>query len=239
MGAFTVAMLALVYMSLFEKELIADGLSWLEARIQTWGKWNYAIAGVTAAIESFPLLGIVVPGMNVMLIVGGFFGAIGQTELMLMMFAAAVGAVLGNAVGYWLGVRYGYGFFKKYGEYTIGIGPVEYKYLQAAIAKKGVWFLVLGKWHNTTSCIVPFIAGSMGMRAGVFWLWNILGAVVWAVGIISLGVVSAKSWQNILDNSGWVGLMFIALVGGYIYFFQRAAFVRYWREKQAEIEARE
>ena len=216
--------------------MMGDAIKWLEVQIKTWGNWNYLIALVTACIETFPILGIVVPGLNVMLLVGGFFGGQGEIQLLLMMACAIIGAILGNFFGYWLGVHYGADFLKKYGAYTVGIGPTEYKYLQSALDKQGFWFLVLGKFHGTTRSLIPLLAGATRMNAKRFWFLNILGSVVWAVSIILLGVVFAQYWEIMLEQSGWISVMIMGSIGGYIYFFQRKGFKKYWKEKQKELD---
>lgn len=38
------------------------------------GNWNYLLAFVFSIIESFPVIGTMVPGMQVLLLIGGFFG---------------------------------------------------------------------------------------------------------------------------------------------------------------------
>ena len=48
-------------------------IDWIGARIVLLGKWNYLILFVTAMAESFPFVGAVLPGMNIMILVGGFF----------------------------------------------------------------------------------------------------------------------------------------------------------------------
>ena len=64
---------AIVLISLVKPEWLKDAIAWIGALIQTLGNWNYAIAFASACIESLPLIGTAVPGMNVMILVGGFW----------------------------------------------------------------------------------------------------------------------------------------------------------------------
>ena len=70
---FTVATLALVVISFARPEWIKDGVVWIGELIKTLGSWNYLIAFLSACVESLPIIGTAVPGMNVMILVGGFW----------------------------------------------------------------------------------------------------------------------------------------------------------------------
>lgn len=96
---FTVATLALIIISFVRPEWIKNGVAWIGELIQILGSWNYLIAFLSACIESLPIIGTAVPGMNVMILVGGFWGAEHMIPTILL---AAIGAMLGNYLGYWI-----------------------------------------------------------------------------------------------------------------------------------------
>ncbi len=70
---FTVATLALIIISFVRPEWIKNGVVWIGELIKVLGNWNYLIAFLSACIESLPIIGTAVPGMNVMILVGGFW----------------------------------------------------------------------------------------------------------------------------------------------------------------------
>ena len=55
--------------------------------------------------------------MNIMILVGGFWGKIHLIETILF---ASIGAMLGNYFGYFIGKKYGKNIIENYGDY-IGI----------------------------------------------------------------------------------------------------------------------
>lgn len=112
-GLFMAITFGLLIVVLFKKEWIVEFLSYMETLVNSWGNWNYLVAFVFSVIESFPVIGVLVPGMQVMLIVGGFFG---RDHLPETIAVCAMGAIVGNFVGYALGKRYGKAFFKEYGD---------------------------------------------------------------------------------------------------------------------------
>ncbi len=145
--------------------------------------------------------------------------------------------MLGNYLGYWIGKWYGTKIIEKYGDW-IGLGKTETRILHKQIEKNGFWYIVLGKFHNFTRAFVPFIAGASGMREDKFWMYNMVGSIVWAMSIITLGILFIDNYESILDNLGKIMLGVIIVVALYIYRFKRDAWNTYLRDKQAEIEER-
>lgn len=229
---FGLVIFALTAIAVFKPEYIERFIAWMERQINSLGAWNYAIAFTSSIIESFPVIGVLVPGQQVMLLVGGFFG---RDNLLPLILIAIIGALIGNAIGYFLGKWYGAGFLERYGDW-FGLGRTELKYLHHQIEKNGAWFVIFGKFHNFTRAFVPFIAGSMGMHTGRFWIYNIIGSILWATTIITLGVAFVTYYKIILAYISYVLLGILIFVALYVYFFKREAFKKYLREKEAEIE---
>lgn len=66
---FTILSIVLVIVSLIKPDWIKFGIEWIGELIKTLGNWNYLIAFTSACIESLPIIGTAVPGMNVMILV--------------------------------------------------------------------------------------------------------------------------------------------------------------------------
>jgi membrane protein DedA with SNARE-associated domain len=229
---FTVLTLTLIIISFARPEWIKDGIAWIGALIQTLGNWNYLIAFASACIESLPIIGTAVPGMNVMILVGGFWG---KYHVIPTIALAALGAMIGNYLGYWIGKWYGTELIEKYGDW-FWVGRTEAAILHRQLEKNGFWYIVLGKFHNFTRAFVPFIAGASGMQERKFWLYNMIGSIIWAICINTLGIVFIDNYETILDNLGKIMLWLFVCIGLYIYYFQRDGWNRYIRDKQREIE---
>ncbi len=193
---FALATFAILIISFVRPEWIKSAIEWIGALIETLGNWNYLIAFLSACIESLPIIGTVMPGMNIMILVGGFWG---KTHMIGTIALAALGAMIGNYIGYWIGKWYGQEIIEKYGDW-IGLGKTEQKILEKQLAKNGFWYIVLGKFHNFTRAFMPFIAGASRMGEKQFWLYNMVGSVIWAVTIILLGIFFIDKYELILDN---------------------------------------
>lgn len=61
--------LVLIVISLVNPDLIKSAIAWIGQLILTLGNWNYLIAFASACIESLPIIGTAVPGMNIMILV--------------------------------------------------------------------------------------------------------------------------------------------------------------------------
>jgi membrane protein DedA with SNARE-associated domain len=112
-----VLMVAIGLLSLFRPDLMRLGIDWMGVQIKSWGQWNYIILLVVAMAESFPFVGAVVPGMNIMILVGGFFVAKQWDIFPIAALLAMIGACLGNALGYFMGKYGNPETLKKYGAF--------------------------------------------------------------------------------------------------------------------------
>lgn len=138
---FLIVMIGIGILSFTSPDTIRAIIDWMGEQIRSWGNWNYLILFLVAMIESFPFIGVVVPGMNVMILVGGFFVQRDMNIFLLSALIAMLGACLGNALGYMMGRMSGKELLSKYGLW-IGLGPKELAFLERQVHKNGFWFIV-------------------------------------------------------------------------------------------------
>lgn len=231
---FAILSFALFLITLFRPEWMKIAVEWIGELIKTLGVWNYLIAFSSALIESLPVIGSVVPGMNIMVLVGGFWGKTGNSILVLTIICASLGAMIGNFVGFWLGKKYGNHIISHYGEW-IGIGKTEQKILENQIQKNGFWYIVLGKFHGTLRAFIPFIAGASNMASRNFWIYNTIGSIIWAITINLIGLFFIQNYEVILDNIGKITTTILIAVLMYFFIFKKDALKKYWDDKNAEM----
>jgi membrane protein DedA with SNARE-associated domain len=207
-------------------------LDWIAHIVRLIGYWNYGLVALSGIAESLPIVGVVFPGQNIVIIVGTFFG---KHHMYSLIAIATLGVYVGHQIGYWLGEKYGISLIDEYGP-SIGFGKTEVKYLEDQILKRGGVFMILGTFHNITRAFVPFIAGSMKMDKRRFALYNFIGSLLWAVTIIVLGVMFGHYYEIILKKLPWIlgGLM--VLIIAYIILFKKKEFIQYLEEKEKENE---
>ncbi len=78
---------ALLIITFAKPDWIKSAIEWIGQLIETIGIWNYFIAFASACIESLPIIGTTFPGMNIMILVGGFWG---KTHLFLTILLASI-----------------------------------------------------------------------------------------------------------------------------------------------------
>ncbi|MCH8518700.1 DedA family protein [Candidatus Gracilibacteria bacterium] len=228
-------MFAFIILSLFRPDLLLPMIEWIKVQVESLGKWNYLLAFISALLESLPIVGTIVPGQAILLSVGGFYGGLGYIEFLGVLISAILGSIVSNWIGYMLGKHYGEEFFKKYGMW-VGIEQTELKYLKNGVNTWGPWGIILSKFHAHARSFLPFIAGSMGFLSKKFWIYNIIASTLWAAIFVTIGVFFAEHYEVIVQYIGYIMLGIILSILAYFWFFKRESLVRYWQEKNKEME---
>lgn len=222
----------LAFITIFYPEVIKNIIEWIEEVVKWLWNWNYLIAFLSAAIESFPLVWMLLPWQTVLLTVWGFFG---QEFLINVMVVAALWAVLGNYTWYILGYYVGDAFFKRYWEW-FWIWETELDYIKSWIHKYWPIAVILSKFHPMTRAFIPFIAWSMWMKQFSFMIYNFIGSILWAVTVVVLWVLFVSYYEVIIDSFPLIVLVLLIWWAFYIYFFKKEKFQEYMKKKQEEIE---
>ena len=105
-------------------------------------------------------------------------------QLWQLLVFIPIAAILGGQVGYWIGRNVGTAMFKPDAKL------LKQKYLDEAHAffeQRGPFAIVIARFVPIVRTLAPLIAGAARMSYPVFTLFNILGAVVWGVGLALLG----------------------------------------------------
>lgn len=147
----------------------------------------YVIVFAVIFVETGLLVGLLLPGDSVLfaagLLAAGGFG-ISLLPLAVTVLAAAV---LGDLTGYALGRRFGRPYLVRYlpRRGTRFVAAAEHLY-----DRHGAFALVAARWFPGIRAIVPVLAGVGRMPASSFLVANLLGGLLWAVGLVVLGYLS-------------------------------------------------
>ena len=105
------------------------------------------------------------------------------------MIGTLVAAVAGAQIGYAIGHRYGTRLFKP----DARIFKTEYlERAQEFFDRRGPRAVVLARFVPFVRTIVPMLAGAGHMPPRKFAIANVIGAVLWTVGISMLGYVARQ-----------------------------------------------
>jgi membrane protein DedA with SNARE-associated domain len=96
-----------------------------------------------------------------------------------------VAAVAGDQLGYLIGRRYGPKVFSRPDSRLFRHENAERA--QAFFARRGAPAVILGRFVPVVRTFVPVVAGVGRMKHRTFTLLNLIGALSWAVGIVTVG----------------------------------------------------
>ncbi len=144
--------------------------------------------------------GLPIPGETILL-VGGYFASTGEFNLVLVMAIAAIGAIVGDNIGFAVGHHYGRGFLLRIGKYVL-LTPERFAHLENYFKIYGNKTILVARFITGLRVFAALLAGASQMRWRVFLVYNVAGAVLWSVVITTLGYVFGQSLPLLLK---WVG----------------------------------
>lgn len=174
------------------------------------GIWGYWLVLLAALLESLVFAGVLVPGSTVV-VLAGFLSSQGYLDIGDLIWFAAIGAILGDSISYYLGTK-GTGLFRN-----------ENKLLKADHLERGKQFfhkhgsksIFLGRFAGPLRAIVPFVAGLSGMKKSRFLFWNVTSAFLWAASHLLAGYFFGNAFTAIEVWSTRVGYA----IGATVLFF--------------------
>jgi len=168
----------------------------------------YWLAFFAALLETALAVGLLIPGSSFLLLLGAL-SASGALSFPTLVVFAVCGAILGDNLNYWLGRRYGHRwtrdgmwFFK----------PSHFDQARHFFDRHGAKSVFLGRFIPSIKEIAPFVAGTVGMKRGVFFFWNVLGGIGWGLEWIGAGYLFAQSLKLAEVWISRIGLTILAIV---------------------------
>lgn len=145
------------------------------------------------ALESSVFLGFVFPG-EVALLLGGVIASHGRLPVWAVLVAGIGGAIVGDAVGYLVGRRWGRPLLDS----TVGrlVRADHLDRAEAALARRGGGAVFIGRFTLALRVLVPGLAGMARMPYRRFAVFNVAGAVVWGALVVLAGYLAGNSWQS-------------------------------------------
>ncbi|HWH09227.1 MAG TPA: DedA family protein, partial [Candidatus Thermoplasmatota archaeon] len=185
------------------------------ALLESLLRYAYPIIFLAGLAEAVPLLGILIPGQAV-IIAAGALAATGRLDLKLVLLAALPAGILGDAIGYYAGRRYGRPFLEKYG-HRLRISDEGLRRGDRLFAKYGPFALVLARFSFLTRGITALLAGITRLPQRVFWPVNVIGGVAWAFGFVLTGYLGASAFLYLQGRLGVIlAVTLLVAVGIYL-----------------------
>jgi membrane protein DedA with SNARE-associated domain len=151
----------------------------LQNLVSTHGYW------VVAFVVGLESMGIPLPGETILLLASIYAAADPALDIAYVIGAAAVGSILGDNLGYFIGHRYAYALLLRHGRY-IGMSVARIKLGQYLFLNHGGKVVFLGRFVALLRILAAFLAGVNRMPWRQFLVANAGGAIIWAT-VFGLG----------------------------------------------------
>lgn len=140
--------------------------------------------------ETGLLVGFFLPG-DTLLFTAGFIASQDILNIWILIPVCFVAAVTGDAVGYAFGKRVGRNLFAK--EQSRFFNPSNLVRAEAFMEKRGGLSVIMARFIPFARTFVPIVAGVSSMSYRRFLSYNVVGALLWAVGLPLAGYFLGSS----------------------------------------------
>lgn len=184
--------------------------------VHSHGAWVYALLFAIVFVETGVVLMPFLPGDSLLFITGAMCGT-GLMDLPSAMGVLLVAAILGDQCNYLIGRRVGVRVFAWNNRW---FNRRAFNQAHAFYQRYGAITLVLARFMPFVRTFAPFVAGVADMQRTRFTLFNVVGALIWVVGLCGAGFlfgnleVVRKNLQIII----WALILvpgLVAIVGAY------------------------
>lgn len=144
--------------------------------VEHWlATYGYLAVFVIVGLES---LGLPLPGETT-LVAAAATAAHGRMHIGAVIGAAAAGAIVGDALGYWIGRLGGLPLIRRYGR-LIGLDDAKLERARQFYCRHGGKTVFFGRFMPLTRVAAAMLAGVTHMPYGRFTLFNATGGICWA-----------------------------------------------------------
>ncbi len=179
----------------------------LEAFVQAYGVWVYALLFLIVFVETGLVVMPFLPGDSLLFVVGALAGA-GMLSYPLVVVLLLIAAILGDQTNYTIGRYFGPKVFQW--EDSRFFNKRAFDQAHNFYETYGGITIVLARFMPFIRTFAPFVAGVAAMSRAKFTLYNVVGALIWVLGICTAGYyLGSLPWVKAhLDKIIW-GLILI------------------------------
>ena len=171
--------------------------------------------------------GVPLPGETA-LIAAGVFASRGRLDITAVIAVAALAAVVGDNLGYWIGRTGGRRLLERW-RFVSRFFERALPWSEGFFRRHGPKTIFLARFFAVLRVTAAWMAGVAHMRWGTFFFWNAAGGICWAllVGLVSYyagqAAADAISHYGLIGGAAIVALALAALVG-----------FHFWRKRLVE-----
>lgn len=192
-----------------------------------WG--GYTVLAIIIFAETGLFVGFFLPGDS-LLVTAGLFAARGDLSFGVMFILLSVMAIVGDAVGYWIGRVTGPKIFTR--EKSWFFAKDHLLRAQRFYDKHGGKTIIIARFMPIIRTFAPIVAGAGKMSYARFASYNIFGGILWIGSMLGIGYYLGNIIPDIDKHIHWVimGVVILSILPGIIEFLR----YRYGRKKISE-----
>ncbi len=196
----------------------------LQTFVQNYGAWVYALLFLIIFTETGVVVMPFLPGDSLLFVVGTLCGA-GLMSLPLAMGLLVAAAILGDQVNYSIGRYFGPKVFQW--ENSKLFNRNAFNQAHAFYEKYGGITIILARFMPFVRTFAPFVAGVAEMTRTKFTAYNVVGALIWVVGLVGAGYL--------FGNLPWVQANLSKIIWAMIFIPGLIAIFGAWRARQQSL----
>jgi membrane protein DedA with SNARE-associated domain len=181
--------------------------------------YGLAILFLLIAMES---AGIPLPGETA-LVAAGVLASRGDMDIVAVIVIAAVAAILGDNVGYWIGRLGGRKLLQRWGRlerHAARVLPWSERFFR----RHGAKTIFLGRFIAVLRVTAAWMAGISHMHWWRFFLWNAAGGICWAALVGLVAYYAGRAAADAISRYGLfagAAIVVLLVVGAVVYRFVR------------------
>ena len=156
----------------------------LEAFVIAYGPWVYALLFAIVFVETGVVVMPFLPGDSLLFIVGALCG-IGLMSFPIACTVLIVAAILGDQCNYSIGRYFGPKVFQW--EDSRFFNKKAFNQAHGFYERYGGVTIILARFMPFIRTFAPFVAGVAEMNRARFTMFNVVGALIWVLGIGTAG----------------------------------------------------
>lgn len=157
---------------------------YLEVFVQNYGAWVYALLFMIIFVETGLVVMPFLPGDSLLFVVGAMCGA-GLMDVSIVVPLLVVAAILGDQCNYSIGRYFGPKVFQW--ENSRFFNKHAFDQAHAFYEQYGGVTIIAARFLPFLRTFAPFVGGVAFMTRSKFTLYNVVGALLWVVGIVVIG----------------------------------------------------
>lgn len=152
--------------------------------VAAYGPWVYALLFLIVFVETGLVVMPFLPGDSLLFVTGALAGA-GLIDIQLVIILLLVAAIAGDQTNYFIGSRVGQKVWTW--EQSRWFNRRAFEQAHNFYERYGGITIVIARFMPFIRTFAPFVAGVAAMNRAAFTFYNVIGALIWVVGLTLAG----------------------------------------------------